>query len=73
MLYSPVFPIFVKTTVREACADLWRSSSKGPPSLDLPRGVPNDKDSVALEMFIPAVLPRMKQPDELAAFRVNSA
>jgi hypothetical protein len=24
-------------------------------------------------MFIPPVLPRMKQPDELAAFRVNSA
>ena len=37
------------------------------------RGAPDDKDSVALEMFIPSVLPRMKQPDELAAFRVNSA
>ncbi len=26
-----------------------------------------------LEMFTPPVLPRMKQPDERAAFRVNSA
>ena len=34
---------------------------------------PDNKDSVALEVLIPLVLPRMKQPDERAAFRVKSA
>jgi hypothetical protein len=37
------------------------------------RGAPDNKDSVALEVLIPLVLPRMKEPDERAAFRVKSA
>jgi hypothetical protein len=32
----------------------------------------DNKDSVAFEVLIPPVLPRMKQPDERAAFRIKS-
>ena len=34
------------------------------------RTATDNKDSVALEVLIPTVLPRMKQPDERAAFRI---
>jgi hypothetical protein len=37
------------------------------------RGAPDNKDSVALEVLIPLVPARMKEPDECAAFRVKSA
>jgi hypothetical protein len=33
---------------------------------------PDNEDSVALEVLIPPVLPRVKQPDERAAFRIKS-
>ena len=36
------------------------------------RAATDNKHSVAFEVLIPSVLPRMKQPDERAAFRVNS-
>ena len=36
------------------------------------RGAPDNQDSVALEVLIPSILPRMKQPDERAAFRIKS-
>ena len=37
------------------------------------RSASDNDDSVALKVLIPLVLPRMKQPDECAAFRVKPA
>jgi hypothetical protein len=36
------------------------------------RTATDNKHSIAFEMLIPPVLPRMKQPDERAAFRIKS-
>jgi hypothetical protein len=62
-----------KATLREADADLRRSSSTSQPSLgSANRTATDNKHSVASEVLIPPVLPRMKQPDERAAFRIKS-
>ena len=60
-----------KATLREADADLRRSSSTSQPSLGN-RKRPDNEDSVALEVLIPPVLPRVRQSDERAAFRIKS-
>jgi len=71
--FSPVFPILVKRLPFAKPAPIRGVHLQQPDRRSTYRGAPDDKDSVALEMFIPAVLPGMKQPDERAAFRVNSA
>ena len=60
-----------KATLREADADLRRSLQQAN-RRSANRTATDNKDSVALEVLIPPVLPRMKQPDERAAFRIKS-
>ena len=58
--------------MREADADL-RSFIFNKPTVARPTALrPDNKDSVAFEVLIPPVLPRIKQPDERAAFRIKS-
>jgi len=53
-----------------ACARVPDMRSLGKPLRD--RTAINNKHSVAFKVLIPPILPRMKQPDERAAFRIRS-
>src|SRR5271165_121571 len=73
-LYNPsVFPILVKRLPLAKPAPIRCVHLQQADRRSAYRSAPDNKDSVALEVLIPLVLPRMKQPDERAAFRVKSA
>jgi hypothetical protein len=61
-----------KATLREADAQS-AAFIFNKPTVARPTALrPDNEDSVALAVLIPPVLPRVRQPDERAAFRIKS-
>jgi len=70
---SPVIPILVKRLSFPKPTPIRGVHLQQADRRSAYRTATDNKDSVTLEVLFPPVLPGMKQPDELAAFRIKSA